>query len=76
MAIDGENLFTDELWACISPGVIDNIKAHPFITGLVDGSLKDEIFRYPDEPHHLAPTHDAVIVLKHPRLHALFMNDC
>ena len=47
MAADGGVSFTDELWACISPGVIDQIKQHPFITGLLDGSLKEDIFRWP-----------------------------
>jgi hypothetical protein len=35
----------DELWGSIDGSVIAKIKSHPFITGLIDGSLKEETFR-------------------------------
>lgn len=40
-----EDRFTDELWRSIEP-IYARIVAHPFVTGLTDGTLGDEEFRY------------------------------
>jgi thiaminase/transcriptional activator TenA len=37
--------FRDALWQAISP-VYDEILRHPFLTGLTDGSLPDDVFRH------------------------------
>ena len=37
--------FTDELWQSIEP-IYEQIVAHPFVTGLTDGTLGDAEFRY------------------------------
>lgn len=37
--------FRDELWQVVA-GVYDQILAHPFLTGLTDGSLPREVFRH------------------------------
>lgn len=37
--------FRDELWQVVA-GVYDEIQAHPFLTGLTDGSLPREAFRH------------------------------
>ena len=37
--------FTGELWHSIE-GVYAEILAHPFLTGLTDGTLAEERFRY------------------------------
>jgi hypothetical protein len=44
----------DELWASIETGIIAKIKSHPFITGLIDGSLKEDTFRYNSNPQHVS----------------------
>jgi len=38
--------FSDELWEAGAARVYDEILRHPFITGLTDGSLDREAFRY------------------------------
>ena len=40
----------DDLWDSIDAGVIAKIKEHPFITGIIDGSLKEDIFRCKSYP--------------------------
>jgi hypothetical protein len=45
MAADGNARFRDELWESIENGILQKIKAHPFIKGIVDGSLDEHIFR-------------------------------
>jgi thiaminase len=35
----------DDLWGSIESTVIARIKAHPFIQGIIDGSLKEDTFR-------------------------------
>jgi thiaminase/transcriptional activator TenA len=37
--------FTDQLWAGIAP-IYDAILVHPFVTGLTDGTLPEERFRF------------------------------
>lgn len=39
------NLLRDALWQAMSP-VYDAILEHPFVTGLTDGTLPDEVFRH------------------------------
>jgi len=39
------NGLTDDLWAAIDP-IYQRILAHPFLTGLTDGTLPDEVFRH------------------------------
>ena len=37
--------FRDELWAAVSESVIPAILKHPFLTGLVDSSLEEDVFK-------------------------------